>query len=86
MLECLGGVLQAKGHIGKYEKAESGVVGVDRNLVVCPYKVNFGKGGAAGKAVGVVLHVWDCVPARDGASVESSVVSTGSPTAILVGY
>jgi len=60
-------------------------LGLDRNLVVRPCKVNFGKCGAPRKAVGVFLHVWDCVPFRDGASVESSVVSTGFPTAVLVG-
>ena len=31
------------------------VVGVDGDLVIRPYKVNFGEGGAAGKAVSVVL-------------------------------
>jgi hypothetical protein len=89
----LGGVSQAKGHIRKFEKAERGgdgglldVVGVDGDLVVRPYKVNFGEGGAAGKMVRVVLYVWDWVPVRDGASVESSVISTGSPTAVLLGH
>ena len=48
-LEGLGGVSQTKGHIGKFEKSERNgdcclldVVGVDGNLVVPPYKVNFG--------------------------------------------
>jgi hypothetical protein len=88
-LERLGGVSQAKEHIGKSEKAERGgggclldVVGVDGNLVLRPYKVNFG-GDAAGKVVTVVLYVWDWVPVRDGASVGSSVISTGSPTDVL---
>jgi len=59
---------------------------VDGNLVVRPYKVNFGEGGAAGKAVSVVLYVWDWLPVRDGASVESSIISTGSPTSVLLGH
>jgi hypothetical protein len=61
-------------------------VGVDRNLVVSPNKINFLKGGAAGKAVGLVLYVWDWVYVRDGASVKGSVVSTGPPTAVLLGH
>jgi len=92
-LERLGGVSQAEGHIGKFEKAERGgdvcllgVVGVDGNLMVCPYKVNFGEGGAAGKIVRVVLYMWERVPVRDGASIERSVISTGSPTAVLLGH
>ena len=60
-----------------------GVFGVDRDLMVSSYQVNLGKGGAAGKVVGVVLYVWDWIPVRDGASVKGSVVSTGPPTAIL---
>jgi hypothetical protein len=89
--ERLGGVSQAKGHIGKFEKAERGgdgclldVVEVDGNLVECPYKVNFGEDGAAGKVVRVVLYVRDWVPVRDSASVESSVISTRSPTTVLL--
>jgi len=54
-------------------------------LMVRSYQVNFGKGGSAGKVVGLVLCVcvWDCIPVRDGASVKGSVVSTGPPTAVL---
>jgi len=52
--------------------------------MVSSYEVNFGKGGAARKAVGVDLYVWDWVPVRDGASVKSSVVSTGPPTTVLL--
>jgi hypothetical protein len=33
------------------------VVGVNGNLVLRPYKFNFGEGGAAGTVVRVVLHV-----------------------------
>jgi len=54
--------------------------------VVSPDGVDFRKGGAAGKAVGVVLNVRDWIPVRDGASVQGSVVSTGPPTAVLLGY
>ena len=59
---------------------------MDGNLVVRPYQVNFGKGGATGKAVGVVLYVWDRIPVWNGASVQGSVVSTGPLTAVLLGY
>ena len=51
--------------------------------MVSSYQVNLGKGGAAAKAVGVVLYVWDWIPVRDGASVKGSVVSTGPPAAVL---
>ena len=59
------------------------VVRVDRNLVLSPDEVNFLKGGAAEKTVGIVLYVWDCVPFRYGSSVKGSVVSTRPPTALL---
>jgi RecB family endonuclease NucS len=87
-LEVLGGVLQAK-YEGKLENTKrSGnsrlyVIRVDRNLVIHPHKISFGKGGAAGKAVGVVLDMWDLVKVRDGASVQGSVISTRPPTALL---
>jgi len=51
--------------------------------MVSAYHVNLGKGGAAGKAAGVVLYVWHCIPVRNGASVKGSVVSAGPPTAVL---
>jgi hypothetical protein len=63
-MESLGGVSQPKGHIRKFEKAERfgngcflDVVGVNGDLVVPPYQVNFGEGGAARKMVRVVLYV-----------------------------
>ena len=51
--------------------------------MVSPNDVDFRKDGAAGKAVGVVFYVWDWVAFRDGAIVQSSVGSTGPPTAVL---
>jgi hypothetical protein len=45
------------------------VVRVDRDLMVSPHEVNFGKGVTAGKAVRVVLYMWDWIPVGDGASV-----------------
>jgi hypothetical protein len=62
------------------------VVRVDRDLVVSPNEVDFGKDGAAGKAVVVVLYMWDWIPVSDGVSVQSLVVSTGPPTAVLLGH
>jgi hypothetical protein len=59
------------------------ILRVDRDLMVRRYQVNLGKVGVAGKAVGVVLYVWDWIPVRDGPSVKGSVVSTGSTTAVL---
>ena len=92
-LEALGMVSYAKGHKGKFEKAERcgecgllDYVRVNRDLVVSPYEVYFGKGGAAGKAVGVFLYVWNCVPVRNSASVECSVVATVSTTAVILGH
>jgi hypothetical protein len=89
----LGSVPQAKGHVREFKKAERvgdscllDVVRVDRNLMVSPHEVNFGKDGAAGKAVGVILYVWDWVPVRYSKGVECSVVSTGPPTAVLLGH
>ena len=52
--------------------------------MVSSYQVNLGEGGAAGKAVGVVLYVWCWIPVWDGASVQGSVVSTGPATAVLL--
>jgi hypothetical protein len=63
-MECLGGVLQAKGHENEFEETKRcgnchllDVIRVDRNLVVSPQEINFGEGGAARKAVGIVLYV-----------------------------
>jgi len=76
-LEVLGRVSEAKGHEGKFEKAERcgdccllDVFRMDRNLIVSSYQANLGEGGAAGKEVGVVLYVWDWIPVRGGASVK----------------
>jgi hypothetical protein len=46
-------------------------------------QVNLQKGGSAGKAVGVVLYVWDWTLVRDGSSVKGSIVSRVPPTAVL---
>ena len=32
------------------------------------------------------MYMWDWIPVRDGASVQGSVVSTGPPTAVLLGH
>jgi hypothetical protein len=56
------------------------------NLVVSPHKVNFGKVGAAGKVVGVVLYVCDWVDVRNVASVKGSVVSARPPNTVLLRY
>jgi hypothetical protein len=81
-MEGLGCVSKTEGHKWEFEKAKGcddcgflDVVGVDRNLVVSSGEVNFRKGGAVGKAVGVVLYVWDRVPVWDSASVQSSIIS-----------
>ena len=52
--------------------------------MVSLHEVNFGKGVAAGKAVGVVLYVWDWIPVGDGAILQGLVVSTGPPTTVLL--
>ena len=52
--------------------------------MVSSYQVSLGEGGAARKAVGVILYVWYWIPVWDGASVQGSVVSTGPPTAVLL--
>ena len=90
-LEGLGGVTLAKGHEGKFEKAERcgdccllDVFRMDRDLMVSSYQVDLRKGGAAGKSVGVILDVWDWIPVRDGPSVKGSIVSTDLPTAFLL--
>ena len=44
---------------------------------------NLRKGGAAGKAVGVVVYVWDWILVRDVTRVKGSIVFTGPPTAVL---
>jgi hypothetical protein len=65
-MEGLVGVSQAKGHKREFKKPKIcnkscllDVVRVDGNLVVGPDEVDFGKGSAAGKAVRVVLYMWD---------------------------
>ena len=59
------------------------ILRVDRDLMVSGYQVNLGKGGAARKAVGIVLYVWDWIPVMYGLSVKGSVFSTGPPTTVL---
>ena len=51
-----------------------------------PLQVYFGKCGAAGKALGKIFYVWNCVIIRNGGSVECTVVATGSPNADLLGH
>jgi hypothetical protein len=51
--------------------------------MVSSYQVNVRKSGAAGKAVGVVLYVWDWTHVRDGPRVMRTGVPTGQPTAVL---
>jgi len=52
--------------------------------MVSSYQVNFGEGGAAGKALGVVFDVWYWIPGRDGARVEGSVDCAGPPNVVLL--
>jgi hypothetical protein len=60
-LESLGSVPKAEGHERKFKQAERSsnscfldVFGMDGNLVVSSYQVNFGESCATGKAVGIV--------------------------------
>jgi hypothetical protein len=92
-LESLSSILEAEGHTRKFEQAKrSGngcfldVFGVNGNLVVSSYQVNFGKHSATGKAVGIILDMWNWIPVGDGASVKGSVISAGSPPAVLLGH
>jgi hypothetical protein len=62
------------------------VVRMDRNLMIGSHKVNFGKGGAVRKVVGLVLDVWDWVMVGVGASVQGSVISTRPPNPVLLGH
>jgi hypothetical protein len=62
------------------------IVWVYGDLMVSSHEINFGKSGAARKAVGIFLYVWDWVPVGNGASIKSSVVSTESPAAVLFGH
>ena len=59
------------------------LVRTDRHLVISPHEISFGKNGAPGKAMGVVLYLWDWVSVRDSASSRGSVISTRPPTAVL---
>jgi len=60
------------------------VFGMDRNMMICPQEIHFRKVGATGKEVGVVLYVWNWISVGDNASVQGSVISTPSPTTILL--
>ena len=91
--EVLHRVKEETGHEGKFKQAKRSsngcllnVVWMDWNLVVSPYEINVGKGSAASKTVGIVLYVWHWVPVRNGASIEGSIVSTWSPTGVLLRY
>jgi hypothetical protein len=89
----LSSIAKAKGHERKFKKAKRSsngcllnIIWVDWDLVICPYEIDFGKGSAASKTVGVVLYVWHWVPVRNGTSVESTIISAWSPTGVLLGY
>jgi hypothetical protein len=90
-LELLGGVAQTEGHEGKLEQAKwSGnrgilyVVGMYGNLVVSSHQVDFGKDGTTEKLVGVVEDMTDGVAVGDCPGVQSSVVTAGTPTVVLL--
>jgi hypothetical protein len=45
---------------------------------------NLRKGGSAGRAVGVVVYVWDWILVRDGSRVKGSIDSIVPPTAVVL--
>jgi hypothetical protein len=91
-LEGLSGISQTEGHEGEFEQTErSGdsclldVIGMSWNLVVGPNPIDFGD-GTARKVMGVILDVRDGVAVRNGAGVQSTVVSTRPPTVVFLGH
>ena len=92
-MEGLSSIAKAKGQERKFKEAKRScngcllnVIRMDRDLVVCPYEIDFGKGSTASKTVGIVLYVWHWIPVGNGASIKGTVVSTWSPNAVLLRY
>jgi hypothetical protein len=79
-LERLGGVSQAERHVRELEQAKGcsngclrDVVGVAGNLVICFHQVDFGKHGATGELVRVIMDVRDRVTVGDGTLMSVSL-------------
>jgi hypothetical protein len=59
---------------------------MDGDLVVISYQVDFGEDGTTEKLVGVVMDMPDGVAVGNGTGVEGSVIATGTPPVVLLGY
>jgi hypothetical protein len=60
------------------------IVGIGGILIVCCHQIDLGEEGTTERLVGVVMDMTDGVVVRDGLGVESSVVTTGTPTIVLL--
>ena len=92
-LESLSGVAESERHTYKLEQAKgrsdsslANVVGMDRNLVVGPDKVDLGENGGTMEAGGEILEMRNRVAIGNSVVVKGAVISAGSPVARLFGY
>jgi hypothetical protein len=50
------------------------------------FKADFGKHGATGELVRVIMYVRDRVTVGDGSGVEGSVIAAGAPAVVFLGH
>jgi hypothetical protein len=59
---------------------------MDWDLVVSSHQVHFGEDGKTKKLVGVIIDMPDWVAVGNGTGVEGSVIATGTPLVVHLGY
>ena len=91
-LESLSGVAESERHAYKLEQTKgrsdsslANVVGIDRNLVEGPDKVDLGENGGTMEARGEILEMRNRVAIGNSVVVKGAVISAGLPVARLFG-
>jgi hypothetical protein len=59
---------------------------MDGDLIVSSHQADFGEDGTTAKLVGVVMDMPDGVAVGNDTGVEGSIISTGPPPVVLLGY
>jgi hypothetical protein len=59
---------------------------MDGDLIVSSHQVDFGEDRTTEKLVGVVMDMPDGVAVGNGTGVEGSLIATGTPPIVFLGY
>jgi hypothetical protein len=59
---------------------------MDGDLAVSSHQVDFGDDGTTEKLVGIIMDMPEGVAVGNSTGVESSVIATGTPAVVLLGY